>query len=135
MSSTIPQHLPEFKRTTLLFVCDTMRAKWYVLSGRTLQRIGAVEHPKPEFTDQKGHYNIEEVERQGLENFSKEVAVALATAVTATKAVQIILCVPQRIKGGVEKHLSAALKKKIIRQHDANLYRFNGLETLKLIYK
>lgn len=133
--SIIPKHLPAFKNTTLLFVSDTTRAKWYRIFDKEIEKIGSIERKKPEYTDLKGHFNIDEIERNELDLFSKDLARNVALALKSTKAKHAIVCVPQRIKGAFLKGLPAEAKKKIIKEHDANLYRFNGLEILKLLYK
>ena len=131
----LPKHLPEFKTLTLLFVADTMRAKWYLLNGREMTKLGSIEHSKPAHTDSQSRPNMDEIERNDLEHFGKRLAETIIKETTAVKAKHVILSVPQRIKSQFEKHLTPAFKKKITRQHDANLYRFNGLEVLKLMFK
>lgn len=131
----IPKHLPDFKTITLLFVCDTTRAKWYVIKGKELKKTGTIERRKIEYADKGDRFNLDEIERVELDSFSKKLVESLAKETKVTGAKHIIVSVPQRIKGAFEKCLSPDLKKKIILHHDANLYRFNGLEILKLIYK
>ena len=134
-NSQIPFHLPEFKTPTLLFVSDTTRAKWYLLNGKDISKVGGFERKKPVYSDDTRHNNIDEIEINELEHFSKDAAEALMRETKAAGAKHVIVCVPQRIKSFFDKHIPAPFKKKIIRHHDANLYRFAGLEVLKMLYK